>query len=192
MLALFDDDSRQLTLPEPNGDLIAWQDPDEGPSVPDPDPGEPDPPDPTPDKAFIWPFDPRRKGKGGTVTREWMEYPGHRGIDMAPGFGKAIRAIGDGVVSYRLTGGGYNRGWGNYLRINHGNVDGVKIESGYAHMRFNPIPTIGANVEKGQIIGYVGYTGEVRPPNVNGSHLHMEIWRRGVRINPRPWMERHV
>ncbi len=96
----------------------------------------------------------------------------HQGIDFGAGTGTPILAAGDGVVVEARRWGGY----GNWIRIRH--ADGW--ETGYAHLsRYAKGLKAGQRVSQGQVIGYVGSTGAS-----TGPHLHYEIWRRGVRVNP--------
>ncbi len=94
----------------------------------------------------------------------------HSGIDFSAGYGTPIHASADGVVNYA----GRNGGHGNYVRIAHGGG----LSTGYSHMsRIAAAP--GQRVRQGQIIGYVGSTGLS-----TGPHLHYEMYRNGVKINP--------
>lgn len=96
----------------------------------------------------------------------------HQGIDFGAGTGTPILAAGDGVVVEARRWGGY----GNWIRVRH--ADGW--ETGYAHLsRYAKGLKAGQRVSQGQVIGYVGSTGAS-----TGPHLHYEIWRRGVRVNP--------
>jgi len=96
----------------------------------------------------------------------------HQGIDFGAGTGTPVLAAGDGVVIEARRWGGY----GNWVRIRH--ADGW--ETGYAHLsRYAKGLKAGHRVSQGQVIAYVGSTGAS-----TGPHLHYEIWRRGVRVNP--------
>ncbi len=95
----------------------------------------------------------------------------HRGTDFAAVSGTPIRAVTDGVVAFAARSGGH----GNHVRLNHAGG----LASGYSHMsRFAVSP--GQRVVQGQVIGYVGSTGFS-----TGPHLHFEVYRRGVPVNPR-------
>lgn len=124
------------------------------------------------------------------VSAGWYGYANHKGIDFctrgATGntYGKAIRAAADGVV-YSAE---YHYSWGNNVYINHG--DGVYTR--YAHCS-SIVVSAGQEVKQGQIIAYVGNTGNVspRPSESNphaGAHLHFEVWVNGTRVNPEPWL----
>ena len=95
----------------------------------------------------------------------------HKGLDIAAGYGAPIRAANDGVVAFAGRKGGY----GNFVRLNHSGSMG----SGYGHMSRIAVRS-GQRVARGQVIGYVGSTGIS-----TGPHLHYELYRNGVAINPR-------
>ena len=65
---------------------------------------------------------------------------------------------------------------GNMIKIEHGNGYFTR----YLHLQYNSLKVkVGDNVKKGQIIGYMGNTGYSF-----GEHLHFEIWKGNIRINP--------
>ncbi|WP_309712774.1 M23 family metallopeptidase [Pseudolysinimonas sp.] len=109
----------------------------------------------------------------------------HSGIDFTPGAGVPIEAIADGVVVGSSVADG---SWGVHVTIEH-NVDGVIYRSAYAHMQSGSMTLeIGDTVERGQVIGRVGNTGQSF-----GAHLHFVIQTGdGTFINPLPWMREHV
>lgn len=73
--------------------------------------------------------------------------------------------------------------YGNMVRINHGVYDGGLLQSRYAHMSKIFVKK-GDNVYRGQIIGYMGATG-----NATGQHLHFEVLWKGKRYNPLNWLD---
>lgn len=73
--------------------------------------------------------------------------------------------------------------YGNMVRINHGVYDGGLLQSRYAHMS-KILVKKGDNVYRGQIIGYMGATG-----NATGQHLHFEVLWKGKRYNPLNWLD---
>ena len=94
----------------------------------------------------------------------------HSGIDLAAPYGTPIMATGSGVV----TRAGSNGGYGLMVGLDHG--DGT--ETRYAHMsRYVVRP--GDRVSEGQVIGYVGSTG-----NSTGPHLHYEVLVGGRPVDP--------
>lgn len=100
----------------------------------------------------------------------------HYGIDLANGCGAAIYAAQAGTVDYA----GANGGYGNYVRIQHG--DGVG--TGYAHIKPNGFAVrSGQRVSAGQVIAYAGNTG-----GSFGCHLHFEVYINGRYTNPADFM----
>lgn len=95
----------------------------------------------------------------------------HKGTDIGARYGTPIHAIMDGVVQFAGRSGGY----GNFVKLVHGGG----IASGYGHMSRFAVRS-GARVKQGQVIGYVGSTGMS-----TGPHLHWEVWKNGVTVNPR-------
>ena len=95
----------------------------------------------------------------------------HKGLDIGAAYGSPIHAVVDGTVSFAGRAGGY----GNFVKVDHAG----SLVSGYGHMS-RIVVRRGEHVERGEVIGYVGSTGLS-----TGPHLHWEIWRNGVSINPR-------
>jgi LysM repeat protein len=106
-------------------------------------------------------------------SKRTQKMHGHNGVDFANKVGSPVLAAASGVVSVAKT-GGYNFGYGNYVKITHGNGS----ETIYGHMAGVDV-VAGQAVSKGQQIGTVGSTG-----NSTGPHLHFEI--RGA-YNPFAW-----
>ncbi|WP_137845824.1 M23 family metallopeptidase [Microbacterium sp. 2FI] len=100
----------------------------------------------------------------------------HKGYDMAQGCGSPIYAAGPGRV---ITAGALS-GWGNTVRIDHGEG----LVTLYGHMEWGSIRvTNGQTVTAGTPIGSEGNTGRSF-----GCHLHYEVLRNGVSIDPQPFM----
>ncbi len=98
-------------------------------------------------------------------------YKLHNGADLAAYQGTKIYASRSGVV----TTAAYNAGgYGNYVVINHG--DGYSTL--YGHMTHYCV-SAGQYVSQGEVIGYVGSTG-----NSTGPHLHFTVYYNGNTINP--------
>jgi len=95
----------------------------------------------------------------------------HMAIDYAADIGTPIRAVGNGTVvsAYYNT-----RGYGNFLTLRHNGTYTTR----YAHISKFAVKA-GAKVKQGDIIAYVGNTG-----NSTGPHLHFEMIKNGVKINP--------
>ena len=104
----------------------------------------------------------------------WHTYAGHEGIDIAYDgiLGQPIYACAAGTVSYVQNNWSANMGtsgmasYGNCVFNNHGNG----WESRYAHMT-TAVVASGTFVQEGQLIGYVGSTG-----NSTGPHLHLALY----------------
>lgn len=73
-----------------------------------------------------------------------------------------------------------NASYGNCVKIDHGNG----YYTLYAHMKKGLSVRNGEYVKKGQVLGYMGNSG-----NANGGHLHFEVWKDGVRINPTSYLD---
>ena len=99
---------------------------------------------------------------------------GHKAWDIRSGpvpvFNTPCLAVDGGTVEYA----GWYYGYGYYVKINHGNG----LVTTYAHL--NSIAVVkGQKVSNGQQIGRVGNSG-----NSSGPHLHFEVYRNGVAVNP--------
>lgn len=99
----------------------------------------------------------------------------HEGVDIASSMGSPVLAMGDGVVSYSSERAGY----GLLVEVTH--------ESGlitrYAHASA-VLVRVGDRVKKGQAIGLVGNSGRS-----TGPHLHFEVVRNGVSVNPMRYLQ---
>lgn len=129
-------------------------------------------------EGFIWPL----PGAGRVTTEfgadQWVNgvfSSGHKGIDIAIAGGTPIYAAHNGTVA--ATTGHWS--YGNVVMIDNG--DGISTL--YAHMQSAAIVSVGQTVTQGQVIGYVGSTG-----NSSGNHLHFEVRVNGVRQNPRNYI----
>ena len=101
---------------------------------------------------------------------------GHRGIDVTAAAGTPIMSVHGGKIMEQQ----YHYSWGYYILIQ--NTDNTKTR--YAHMsRFKEGLNEGSEVKAGQVIGYVGSTG-----NSTGNHLHLEMYNTsGQLVNPRSY-----
>jgi murein DD-endopeptidase MepM/ murein hydrolase activator NlpD len=96
---------------------------------------------------------------------------GYNAVDLAAPTGTPIMASAAGTVVVAKQ-GGWNGGYGSYVVISHGNGS----QTLYSHMS-KVSAYDGEQVVQGQVIGYVGATGQA-----TGPHVHFEI-RDGIR-NP--------
>ena len=117
--------------------------------------------------SMIWPVN-------GPITSPFCERRSwescHPGIDIGVPAGTPIRAADSGTVRVASMNGGY----GNYTCIAHS----ASLSSCYAHQSRFAV-SVGQNVSKGQVIGYVGCTGFCF-----GDHLHFEVRINGQVTNP--------
>ena len=103
----------------------------------------------------------------------------HRGTDFAAPGGTPIYAVADGGVSAARTMNSY----GNCVQVSHGTADdGHRYDSLYAHMSSITVAE-GTAVQKGDLLGYVGNTGNVYGAG-GGYHLHLELRVDGALVNP--------
>lgn len=136
--------------------------------------------------------DPVSGGLVGTGTYVWpssehfisgYEYSpeiNHWGIDIGGDTGNPIYATDSGVVVYA----GWNAlGYGNVVAVDHGqNENGASVQSVYAHLSAINV-ACGASVYQGNIIGYMGSTG-----NSSGPHLHFELIVGSTKVNPHQYL----
>ena len=110
-------------------------------------------------------------------------YKLHGGIDFAAPGGTPIYAAAGGYVS---VAGWSTGGYGNYVVIYHGTMsDGQAYSTLYGHIS-RIAAKQGTYVSQGEVIGYVGSTG-----NSTGNHLHLEVWQgktNAGRVNPRSYI----
>lgn len=121
--------------------------------------------------AYIWPLNGFTNISSGFGNRDLGFLADfHRGIDIPADAGTPIMACNGGTVVRSE----YHYSWGNYVLIDHGNGQSTL----YAHMTATAV-SAGATVSQGDVIGYVGQTG-----NAYGNHLHLEYWINGVITDP--------
>lgn len=94
----------------------------------------------------------------------------YRGTDIPAPEGTPILAAHSGTVLVS----GWNDSYGNQVLLDNG----AGLSTRYAHMTQTAV-TAGEAVTAGQVIGYVGSTGDS-----TGNHLHFEVMQNGVRVNP--------
>ena len=121
-----------------------------------------------------------RKSNSGTLPIVSYSYissyyrsasrPSHTGVDFAATKGTSILAYKSGTV----TRASWNGNYGMCIEIQHSNGEKTR----YAHCSGYNV-SVGQTVSQGQVIGYVGSTG-----NSTGPHLHFEIMINGSFVNP--------
>ncbi len=125
------------------------------------------------DKPFIYPT-------RGRITQAY--HKGHYAIDIADSSMPPIWAAGSGTVIKAVSGcatvsHGCGGGYGNHIIIDHGNG----LQTLYGHMTYISLKN-GDSVSRGQVIGKMGRTGNVR--GRTGIHLHWEVRKNGVKQVP--------
>ncbi len=111
-------------------------------------------------------------------TYKWRWGRLHAGIDICGSgcYGSPIVAAADGVVSLA----GWCGGYGYCVMIDHGtNSSGKNVTTVYAHACKQPSVSVGQKVNTGDVIAYIGSTG-----NSTGPHLHFEVRVGGSAVNP--------
>ena len=110
------------------------------------------------------------------ISRFMSKDSGHRGDDLHAAEGTEIYAAADGVVLAAQS----HYSYGNFVEIDHGtDADGLRWVTLYAHMQSCAVVP-GQAVTAGQVIGYVGSTG-----NATGNHCHFEMHVNGTLVEPR-------
>ena len=94
----------------------------------------------------------------------------HKGTDFAAPVGTPILATADGIVSKSEK----RRGNGNYVKIRHNST----YETQYLHMKKRNAKR-GEAVKQGDVIGWVGMTG-----NTSGPHVCYRFWKNGKQVDP--------
>lgn len=94
----------------------------------------------------------------------------HKGTDYAAPVGTPIMATANG----RVTKASYTRGNGNYVKIKHNNTYATQ----YLHMKRRKV-RVGQYVKQGDVIGWVGMTG-----NTSGPHVCYRFWKNGRQVDP--------
>ena len=95
----------------------------------------------------------------GEISWLWSSY--HTGLDFAAAYGTAIRSVASGTVTEASYDGSY--GYKTVVTLANG------TELWYCHQTSLAVG-VGTPVSPGEVIGYVGTTG-----NVTGAHLHLEV-----------------
>ena len=122
--------------------------------------------------TFLWPsytttltsYFGNRESPGGIGSTN------HKGIDIGASYGTSIWAAASGTVTLASWNGGY----GNCVIVSHSNG----YSTLYAHMSSIAV-SAGQTVSQGQVLGYVGSTG-----NSTGPHLHFGVLAGGTYVNP--------
>lgn len=125
--------------------------------------------------VFSWPL-------SGVISSSfgWRVHPitnntrYHEGIDIAAPYGTTVRTAGAGTVTHASWMGGYGR----LVIVSHGNG----LETRYGHLSGYAVKS-GQKVKAGEVIGYVGESGDA-----TGPHCHFEVRSNGQVRNPRDYL----
>ena len=102
----------------------------------------------------------------------------HDGTDFGASCGTPVTAAAGG----RVIAVYYNEGYGNRVIIDNGYHHGVGLGTAYNHLS-SYATYVGQQVERGDVIGYVGNTGYS-----TGCHLHFMVFENGATVNPMNWL----
>jgi murein DD-endopeptidase MepM/ murein hydrolase activator NlpD len=102
-------------------------------------------------------------------------YALHSGIDIRTPMGTSVRATADGIVSFS----NWHNDSGFIVVLEHGRG----FTTAYAHNKENRVK-VGQRVKRGEVIAISGSTG-----TTTGPHLHYEVWKNGIHINPSPFLK---
>ena len=102
----------------------------------------------------------------------------HDGTDFGASCGTPIRAAAGGTVLAVY----YNSAYGKRVVVDHGLHRGVGLGTAYNHLS-TYATSVGQEVARGEIIGYVGNTGYS-----TGCHLHFMVFENGATVNPMGWL----
>ena len=94
----------------------------------------------------------------------------HKGTDFAAPVGTEILSTANGVV----VKSSYTRANGRYVTVKHNNTYSTQ----YLHMRKSNV-RVGQQIEQGDVIGWVGMTG-----NTSGPHVCYRFWKNGLQVDP--------
>jgi murein DD-endopeptidase MepM/ murein hydrolase activator NlpD len=102
-----------------------------------------------------------------TTGWNWGQLHNYNAVDIADSCGTPIYAAADGLITESVA-KGWNDGYGQYITIEHPNGS----ETLYGHLSQNTAAA-GKYVFQGNLIGYMGNTGNTHGPT--GCHLHFEV-----------------
>ncbi|NOU96503.1 peptidoglycan DD-metalloendopeptidase family protein [Paenibacillus sp. LMG 31456] len=125
----------------------------------------------------IWPVDSRTITSGFGLRQDPFTFRPtyHSGYDISAPLNSKVKVTADGVVQST----GSDSLHGNNIVVSHS--DGLR--TWYMHLNKINVDK-GEKVEKGQVIGLVGSTGRS-----TGNHLHYEVLKNGVSIDPKPYLK---
>ena len=123
---------------------------------------------------------------GARVTSEFGPRNGrhHSGVDLVVVGNQSAPILASASGTVTINRWHNSLGW--YIVVSH-NINGSRVDTLYAHLRYQSSVSVGSVVSQGQRIGTKGSTG-----NSSGPHLHFEVhpggWSWGNAVNPRNWV----
>ena len=115
----------------------------------------------------------------------------HQAVDMVDGDRKLDYVVAHTEGKVIILQDGYNNVKGSTGNASYGNFVKIEHKNGYAtlyaHMQKGLLVKNGEFVKEGQRLGYMSDSG-----NANGGHLHFEVWKDGVRINPTEYLDKDL
>lgn len=112
-------------------------------------------------------------GDAVVYSNTMQDWRVHTGVDFGDNRGQSVLAMADGTVTDVRE----DVLWGVVVTIDHG--DGIAAR--YCGLEKGSTPEVDTEVERGVVIGKVG---EIPVESKDGPHLHLEVRRNGVRIDP--------
>ncbi len=127
--------------------------------------------------TFLWPTAGSVSSQYGMRLHPILHYYRmHDGDDIGGACGQPVYAAQSGEVIKAAM--GYNGGSGNNIRIDHGIINGVDVQTGYLHLT-DYVVEVGQKVNKGDLVGHVGSTGLS-----TACHLHFSAYNNGQGVDP--------
>jgi len=97
----------------------------------------------------------------------WRNGRPHHGVDIVVNGNNRANILAAAAGTVTLS--GWHNSMGNWVIISH-NIDGQRVDTVYAHLRYSPPVSVGQVVAQGDVIGVKGSTG-----HSSGPHLHFEV-----------------
>lgn len=128
-------------------------------------------------KKWIMPYNGRITSNfGARVAPKKGASTFHKGVDIGAPWGSKVQAPADGTVIY--AGSNDPKGYGTYIVIDHGIINGKKVTSEYGHLSSYAV-SYHQKVKQGQTIARSGNSGIS-----TGPHLHFTVKENGTPVNP--------
>ena len=115
---------------------------------------------------------------GWRIHPVWGYRSMHDGIDVGAGCGVPVRAAADGTVLQTY----FQTALGNRIVMDNGVKSGARLATAYNHLSGFAV-SAGTQVQRGDVIGYVGNTGWS-----TGCHLHFTVLENGAPVDPMKWL----